>query len=54
MADALDLGSSTSVCGFKSHLPYQTGFKMKSPCHTGLSQPVDDRGINFTSGSESA
>ncbi len=22
MADALDLGSSTSVCGFKSHLPY--------------------------------
>ncbi len=28
MADALDLGSSTSVCGFKSHLPYQTGFKV--------------------------
>ena len=24
MADALVLGASTSVCGFKSHLPHQT------------------------------
>ncbi len=52
MADALDLGSSTSVCGFKSHLPYQT--RINSLCHAGLFQPLHDRGINFIFGSESA
>ena len=25
MADALVLGASTSVCGFKSHLPHHVG-----------------------------
>ncbi len=31
MADALDLGSSTSVCGFKSHLPYHGAVSLRQP-----------------------